>query len=379
MPAAADTAPFAGLWEDDAGGIITIQGTKATASSGDALEFAIVSRKKCALKVASKVAQGTLAADGSKIAWSNGSAWIRREDEASQQPANGINKAALEGPAAEEVGAWLRSIDGPKLVQYWPKLCQLVNGVKDIMDRYADRPKEFLTDLGVEHPGHRSAFSRALRQLREAEEPEPGPEDTAAAAGVAQSPSPPGAAPGWQRAPRTVAGRAEAQAEEADAAAGDSEGGLTLERVLRLQRELYVAFKDEDFQRRLAEVEAAHGTARANYSVAHTELFLTVQNTLLPKYGFSEGQKGVIEMLKSSARFNGNRQFQQNRAMLNQLLGLAPRRGEREQHLAEIAAQQEDRLPALPALPETLHSSVGIGLPATVAVGQPQAGSEPRE
>lgn len=373
MPAAADTAPFAGLWEDDAGEIVTVKGTTATGSSGEALDFAIVSRKKCALKVASKVAQGTLAADGSKIAWSNGSAWIRRQEESSPQPANGNAKAALEGPAAEEVSSWLRSIDGPKLVQYWPKLCQLVSGVKDIRDRYADRPQDLLADLGVEHPGHRSTFARALRALREADELEPVSGADAAAAGT--SPSLPGAPAGWQRAPRAVADKADAQEEEADAA-GDGEGGLTLERVLRLQRELYVAFSDEDFQRRLAEVEATNGSARANYSSAHTELFLTVQNKILPKYGFPEGQKGVVEMLKASARFNHNRQFQQNRTMLNQLLGLAPKRGEGEKHLAEIAAQQEDKLPPLPETPQ-LRESAGSVLPAAALAGQPQPPSEP--
>jgi len=353
MPAAADTAPFAGLWEDDAGGIVSVSGAKATGPSGEALDFAVVSRKKCALKVASKVSQGTLAADGSKISWSNGSSWTRRQEEASGQTTNGSGKQALEGPAAEELGAWLRSVDGPKLAQYWQKLCGLVSGVKDVRDRYADRPQDFLADLGVEHPGHRSAFTRALRALRDAEADVLEP--------VASARPPPAL-----EAP-------EGQPQEADLA----EGGLTLERVLRLQRELYVAFADEGFQRRLAEVEAAHGTARQSYGQAHTELFLTVQNKLLPKYGFAEGQKGVLEMLKASARFNSNRQFQRNRTMLNQLLGLAPQRGEREKHLAEIAAQQEDKLPPMP---ETLQLSGASGPSLMSLAGQAsQSASEPQQ
>mmetsp|Transcript_39373 Transcript_39373/g.117842 ORF Transcript_39373/g.117842 Transcript_39373/m.117842 type:complete len:368 (-) Transcript_39373:53-1156(-) len=359
MPAIADAAPFSGLWGDDAGRVVTVRDAKATGPGGEALEFVIVSRKKCALRVASKVSQGTLAGDGSRIAWSDGSVWTRlsegEEGEASsgRLGVGGGGLKALEGPGAEELASWLRAVDGPKLANYWPKMCELVSGVEDLRDRYADRPQDFLVDLGVEHPGHRSAFTRALRVLRRVDEP--------AAEAEAVSPLSPGvcAAPGNE----------EAEPQQT-AVTRDGDGGLTLDGVLRLQRELYVAFSDDDFRRRLADVEHRHGTARENYSPAHTQLFLSVQNDILPKYGFPEGQAGVLAMLKASARFNGNRQFLQNRARLNQLLGLAPPRGEGERHLAEIAAQQEDRLTSLPQTAQ-LRGLGGAGLPVTALAGQP--------
>eukprot|EP00930_Biecheleria_cincta_P035886 TRINITY_DN24647_c0_g1_i1.p1 TRINITY_DN24647_c0_g1~~TRINITY_DN24647_c0_g1_i1.p1 ORF type:complete len:180 (-),score=33.63 TRINITY_DN24647_c0_g1_i1:271-810(-) len=98
---------------------------------------------------------------------------------------------------------------------------------------------------------------------------------------------------------------------------------LTLAEVLKLQAELYSAFSDEEFQDALEELEARHGKAYMNYTDAHTQLFLTVQNKILPKYGFSEGQAGVLQMLRDVARFNDDEQFCDNRSALNDLIGMA--------------------------------------------------------
>lgn len=101
-------------------------------------------------------------------------------------------------------------------------------------------------------------------------------------------------------------------------------GTLTLEVVLSLQRELYAAFSDDEFQESLAEIEARHGRAYEGHTSEHTELFLTVQDKILPKYGFGRGQIGVLRMLRSVSCFNGNPIFQRNRLELNRLIGLAP-------------------------------------------------------
>eukprot|EP00418_Pyrodinium_bahamense_P099033 CAMPEP_0179046396 /NCGR_PEP_ID=MMETSP0796-20121207/18666_1 /TAXON_ID=73915 /ORGANISM="Pyrodinium bahamense, Strain pbaha01" /LENGTH=620 /DNA_ID=CAMNT_0020742821 /DNA_START=149 /DNA_END=2011 /DNA_ORIENTATION=- len=97
---------------------------------------------------------------------------------------------------------------------------------------------------------------------------------------------------------------------------------ITLEQALSLQKELYSAFSDQDFQDELEEVEAKHGKGYANLTRHHTELFLSVQNKILPKYGYDHGQRGVAQMFQDVSRWNSNAQFQQNRFMLNQLLGL---------------------------------------------------------
>lgn len=106
---------------------------------------------------------------------------------------------------------------------------------------------------------------------------------------------------------------------------------LTLEQGLSLQKELYNAFAEDEFQDKLEEVEAMHGKAYKNYTSDHTKLFLTVQDAILPKYGFTTGQKGVIQMLRAGACLNKDAQYAQNRSLLNQLLGLAPEEVEENQ------------------------------------------------
>mmetsp|Transcript_27943 Transcript_27943/g.79016 ORF Transcript_27943/g.79016 Transcript_27943/m.79016 type:complete len:284 (-) Transcript_27943:74-925(-) len=106
---------------------------------------------------------------------------------------------------------------------------------------------------------------------------------------------------------------------------------LTLAQGLLLQKELYDAFVDDDFQDQLEEVEATHGKACRNHTPEHTRLFLAVQDGILPKYGFARGQKGVIQMLRAGAELNGDAQYARNRATLNQLLGLAEDAEDREE------------------------------------------------
>eukprot|EP00421_Protoceratium_reticulatum_P074947 CAMPEP_0168410362 /NCGR_PEP_ID=MMETSP0228-20121227/27655_1 /TAXON_ID=133427 /ORGANISM="Protoceratium reticulatum, Strain CCCM 535 (=CCMP 1889)" /LENGTH=124 /DNA_ID=CAMNT_0008424093 /DNA_START=92 /DNA_END=462 /DNA_ORIENTATION=+ len=107
----------------------------------------------------------------------------------------------------------------------------------------------------------------------------------------------------------------------------DTPGKLSLDQVLALQRDLYAGFADEDFQAKLEELEARLGKARVRYTREHTALFLTVQDRVLPRYGFEQGQRGVLKMLDDVSRFNGEPTFEQNRLELNQLLGLAPEEG----------------------------------------------------
>ncbi|CAE8643188.1 unnamed protein product, partial [Polarella glacialis] len=99
---------------------------------------------------------------------------------------------------------------------------------------------------------------------------------------------------------------------------------LTLEQVLELQAELYCGFSEPSFQEQLTELEARVGKAYVRHCDEHTQLFSTVQNQLLPSYGFEEGHRGVLQMLTVGARFNNDETFRQNRALINELLGLAP-------------------------------------------------------
>jgi len=121
--------------------------------------------------------------------------------------------------------------------------------------------------------------------------------------------------------------------------ASSKPGILTFEQTLTLQRELYAAFADDEFQEKLEELEARHGKAYKNYTSEHTKLFLTVQDRILPTYGFPEGQRGVVQMLDDASRFNDNPTFQRNRLELNRLIGLAPTSEEETELQAEAEAR----------------------------------------
>eukprot|EP00930_Biecheleria_cincta_P087779 TRINITY_DN77010_c0_g1_i1.p1 TRINITY_DN77010_c0_g1~~TRINITY_DN77010_c0_g1_i1.p1 ORF type:complete len:192 (+),score=56.17 TRINITY_DN77010_c0_g1_i1:18-593(+) len=118
---------------------------------------------------------------------------------------------------------------------------------------------------------------------------------------------------------------------------------LTLEEVLELQADLFDGFSDESFQKALKELEAIHGKAYKKYTDEHTRLFLTVQNKILPKYGFELGQAGVLQMLAIGARYNSNEEVRGNRALLNELIGMAPPLSEEQEEMEQKAAMEEIR------------------------------------
>mmetsp|Transcript_62589 Transcript_62589/g.117078 ORF Transcript_62589/g.117078 Transcript_62589/m.117078 type:complete len:188 (+) Transcript_62589:55-618(+) len=128
---------------------------------------------------------------------------------------------------------------------------------------------------------------------------------------------------------------------------------LELQEILDLQAELYVGFSEKGFQDALAELEAIHGKAYRNYTEDHTKLFLTVQNKVLPKYGFQTGQAGVLQMLAAGSRFNDNEEFCTNRAVLNELIGMAPPIDEELEQI-ERQAQAPPRAAPKPASQQLL-------------------------
>lgn len=116
---------------------------------------------------------------------------------------------------------------------------------------------------------------------------------------------------------------------------------LTLESAIRMQRDLYNAFNDDDFRNQLDDLECQVGKACDNYTEAHSHLFLSVQTPVLTKYGFSEGKRGMLDMLKDVARFNGDDQFQRNRKMLNEMLGLTRTSEEEQAKLNKFREEQK--------------------------------------
>lgn len=77
---------------------------------------------------------------------------------------------------------------------------------------------------------------------------------------------------------------------------------LTLDCALSLQEELMEGFGKPEFQRTLAQLVRAHPTkAGAEFLRKRTELFLSVQSVVLPRYGFEGSPKGVVQMMAAYA------------------------------------------------------------------------------
>lgn len=107
--------------------------------------------------------------------------------------------------------------------------------------------------------------------------------------------------------------------------------GLSLEDALQLQRDLIEAFGDKDFQLQLKLIEQRlKDNPKLGYErQAH---FLTVQNKVMPKYGFPEGQKGVMAMLAAmrTPANSGSAEFQKNNDKINSMLGITEEENDKE-------------------------------------------------
>jgi len=121
---------------------------------------------------------------------------------------------------------------------------------------------------------------------------------------------------------------------------------LSLEQVLNLQRDLYAGFSSDEFQDKLAEHELLDTKGSTQWMTERSELFLTVQGQVLPKYGFESTQSGVVHMLQCTARFNSNPEYRQNREMLNELLGLTSAEGKVEASPSRVAEEKAATPPA---------------------------------
>jgi len=119
---------------------------------------------------------------------------------------------------------------------------------------------------------------------------------------------------------------AEAARRRAGAEAGaarSSNARLSLEQMLKMQRDLQARFSSDAFQDRLDDLEQAHERGSARFLAERNALFLEAQIPVLKKYGFEPSQKGVLDMLKAGAQWSSNPDFCRMRDRLNDLLGLS--------------------------------------------------------
>jgi len=95
---------------------------------------------------------------------------------------------------------------------------------------------------------------------------------------------------------------------------------FTLDKALSIQEELMAGFAKVEFQRALANLIKEYPEKKGlKFIKARTELFLTVQSVVLPRYGFEGSQTGVMHMMRAF----GPHQSQEvawNNGQLNMLL-----------------------------------------------------------
>jgi len=69
---------------------------------------------------------------------------------------------------SDDVGAWVRGLDGGSVAQYEASLSALFETVSQIRELYPpERLNDFFADVGVQDPMHQLAFSTALKHLRQ--------------------------------------------------------------------------------------------------------------------------------------------------------------------------------------------------------------------
>eukprot|EP00930_Biecheleria_cincta_P097395 TRINITY_DN89108_c0_g1_i1.p1 TRINITY_DN89108_c0_g1~~TRINITY_DN89108_c0_g1_i1.p1 ORF type:complete len:559 (+),score=85.77 TRINITY_DN89108_c0_g1_i1:191-1867(+) len=109
---------------------------------------------------------------------------------------------------------------------------------------------------------------------------------------------------------------------ENSSASGRKAAELSLEDALSLQRDLQERFSSDAFQDRLGNLESSMPKGSDLFVSERNALFLEAQIPVLEKYGFEGSQRGVVKMLQAGSRWNDNEKYQQNRELLNDLLGL---------------------------------------------------------
>mmetsp|Transcript_39887 Transcript_39887/g.71672 ORF Transcript_39887/g.71672 Transcript_39887/m.71672 type:complete len:831 (+) Transcript_39887:23-2515(+) len=99
---------------------------------------------------------------------------------------------------------------------------------------------------------------------------------------------------------------------------------LELEDALKLQRLLIEGFSDKEFQQKLKLIDERLKHKKGQLAVERSNLFLTVQNKVLPNFGFLDGQKGVVQMVEAlqSKKLLTSTEFIENNFTCNKLLGI---------------------------------------------------------
>jgi len=97
---------------------------------------------------------------------------------------------------------------------------------------------------------------------------------------------------------------------------------LTRDQALAVQRELRAGFQEELFQRQLVVLHEAYDPRSADFAKARQKLTLSVQEKVLPKFGFEGTLSGVYKLMGALGPWVEDREFVIMGIEVNEILGV---------------------------------------------------------
>lgn len=95
---------------------------------------------------------------------------------------------------------------------------------------------------------------------------------------------------------------------------------FTMSRAIEMQEELIAAYRNAEFQKRIREVmDDAKDDSKAFMAARSALLFEMVQTHVLPKYGFENSRKGVMQSARDFTPFGSNPEVMKNNAVMQYL------------------------------------------------------------
>jgi len=91
-----------------------------------------------------------------------------------------------------------------------------------------------------------------------------------------------------------------------------------------MQRELLAGYSSAQFQRRLRNLQFTCEPGSEELARERNQLLLSVQGSVLPRFGFQGDHRGVLEMMRAIGPFKDDPEFLRNNAEINDVLGIEP-------------------------------------------------------
>jgi len=344
----AEIHDFEGEWEDNEGDAVIIKGGTMRGPDGTALDLSMGSDGSCSFSVQGQVFEGSLVDEG-RILWSDGALWLRTR-KTSPSTGDGVTPAA-DGGSGEGATLLGEAMGGNVQDSVEQRPCEAVE-MTSVVARHATMDTAVMISLPnrakfkhikralARHLGSDDILSKGLLSRKVGgrykackDEGRIGETKQVLVTRVSLCTH-------GQEFTEVTLSDGEVSAEDAvqistcertgeeDAsyARSSSSGsqGFTKARALSLQQELLEGFRAHAFQQRLDALDRIYSAVPGSleFQQERQELFLSVQSTVLPKYGFEGTLEGVFRMMGAMGRFLDDPEVLRLAKEINQLLGL---------------------------------------------------------